>query len=309
MTRAKRSNFSDITKAQIYARDKGICAFCGTDLWTIRLGTCLFAKTDWTDHILPSSRRGDNAIENGMCLCNSCNQKKGANTRDKEYFFSEGKPTWDYLQRFDQLNPIVEATLQANAQLHWTDWYFNKAVTSLGIAVANLWDTRCGFSPYVRGPEDWARAALRKYAVWKTLAQREQVPSLRKRGLLLYPLRDEQKRILKALESTDEDEFLRRCRLLLPHFAGHLAFGLCKQSFFEDSELRTQLMRINSSSLQAGIEDFLAQPFLISHPLGQELIDYGIACKSNGHLKPKGYKHWPPFPLFRFKALLGRNSD
>ena len=167
MTRHKRLNFSDRVKAEIYARDKAICAFCGCDLWMFRHGASPLTGHDWADHIRPSSRGGGNSPDNGITACHACNIKKSDNTRDKEYFFQGGQPTHHYFGRFDLPNPLVTVAAEANQRLNWTDWYFNRAIAKVLIATESIHRLDLGYEPWKRTPEYWVTAGLRFASEWR----------------------------------------------------------------------------------------------------------------------------------------------
>ncbi|MAI52376.1 MAG: hypothetical protein CML80_05745 [Rhodobiaceae bacterium] len=64
-----RRFFSQRQRLIIYAKSKGKCQLCGTNL-----------KGDFhADHIVPASRGGQTVIQNGQALCPNCNLRKAAN--------------------------------------------------------------------------------------------------------------------------------------------------------------------------------------------------------------------------------------
>ena len=56
------------TRANIFARDKNTCQYCGRVFHRIELSL---------DHIIPRSYGGTSCWENIVCCCFSCNRKKG----------------------------------------------------------------------------------------------------------------------------------------------------------------------------------------------------------------------------------------
>lgn len=72
------------TRTLIYKRDEYSCAYCN-------------AKEDLTlDHIVPSSRGGDNSWENLVTCCQSCNLKKGNRTPKEANMFLRITPKVPY---------------------------------------------------------------------------------------------------------------------------------------------------------------------------------------------------------------------
>lgn len=61
--------FSDKQRTFIFLRDNGICQICNASV-TLKNFDC--------DHIVPHSKGGLTAVENGQCTCKSCNRSKGA---------------------------------------------------------------------------------------------------------------------------------------------------------------------------------------------------------------------------------------
>ena len=59
-----RSSFAPGTVKRIYERDEGMCVYCG-------------ASAQQVDHVVPVSKGGPSIVANGVCVCRSCNGKKG----------------------------------------------------------------------------------------------------------------------------------------------------------------------------------------------------------------------------------------
>jgi hypothetical protein len=59
--------FTDATKAAIFARDRATCCFSGANLWLLDKSLRTGWQADLADHIKPRSRGGTAAPENGVC--------------------------------------------------------------------------------------------------------------------------------------------------------------------------------------------------------------------------------------------------
>ena len=153
-----RGKFSDETRATIYAWDRAVCAMTGANLWMLDYGLSGLEQEDWADHVKPAARGGRHEAKNGVCASANANFTKGANGRANEFWFIGGRPTYRY---FADLGKVPEATarwLQRDVQPR--DWYFNRAVRNLLLAVAA---DGCDVRGYKRLEDDlyYPRAALR----------------------------------------------------------------------------------------------------------------------------------------------------
>lgn len=54
--RAKRAEFTDQQKAEIYVRDRALCSYSGLSLWLLDDGASDIFNIDWVDHYLPAAR-------------------------------------------------------------------------------------------------------------------------------------------------------------------------------------------------------------------------------------------------------------
>jgi len=75
---ARRSNFTEAQKAQLFALHRAICVYCEEKLWLLDNGATPYFTIDWADHVFPVARGGASTIENGVCSCGYCNKKKRA---------------------------------------------------------------------------------------------------------------------------------------------------------------------------------------------------------------------------------------
>lgn len=70
----ERTKIPRATRARIFERDGGSCAYCGAELTT---------ATMHVDHVIPVSRGGGNNDSNLVASCRPCNLSKGARTAEE----------------------------------------------------------------------------------------------------------------------------------------------------------------------------------------------------------------------------------
>lgn len=137
--RHKRTNFTENQKAEIFARDRGTCAFSGISLWLPDIGIRSNWQIDWADHIIPSAAGGEAILTNGICASHTFNAKKRNNTADNVYFVRNGKITEHYIRVFGAPNPALVGQLQRLSTLEPAHWFFNRAISSIFVG----FDWRC----------------------------------------------------------------------------------------------------------------------------------------------------------------------
>lgn len=302
---SKRLDFDKKIKAQLYAREKAVCASCGTDLWRFRTGMCPLAEMDWADHIRPAAKGGGNSIDNGACVCYTCNSKKGDNSRDKEYSFLEGQPSGSYLGRFDQVNPLVEAALRANSKVHWTDWYFNRAICNMDFGVSQLRLAKGNRQTIVRNSAHYAKVTFNFVKEWHRRRKPEAVSHPRERGLIPELLEPDQQILLQMFEATSEQDILELQEALLPYYAGHHAFFLLKAYCFEDAALSQKLVALMlDRDLETSLWGFLNAEEVRDHSLIDEMVDDHLAVVHGGVVAPNPEVPPPVLPRQRTLRLL-----
>jgi len=214
--RAKRAEFTDEQKAEIYVRDRALCSYSGLSLWLLDYGASDIFNIDWVDHMRPAARGGRAELDNGLCASGLYNMAK--RTGERILLYTEGIPTPDFL-RFHGIVPIeVARHLRRFSRLHVSDWYFNRAVfnTLLG-AVAQFERRRSDGRRMARGTEYRAKAALKFLSKWKQLIEKEKLPDMKSRGLLpATPSRD-QKLLLGLFHATTVPEISRISKALAPY--------------------------------------------------------------------------------------------
>jgi hypothetical protein len=161
---------------------QGICSFSGLSVWYLDHGTAPFSHADWVDHIKPKSRSGKNTQDNLVCASYFYNRKKLNNGFDCQYLFHAGKPTDVFFETHGELSIQQAKLLAAHAALEPHDWYFNRAIFNVMVAIGNeLSDANA-----VRTREYWLASARKRMAAWKRKTAGNS-HSFAKRGLVRYP--------------------------------------------------------------------------------------------------------------------------
>jgi len=72
------------SRENIFIRDNGLCQYCHAPLTM---------KNFTVDHVVPSSRGGNNSWTNKVCCCATCNAKKGSQTLEETGMKLKSTPT------------------------------------------------------------------------------------------------------------------------------------------------------------------------------------------------------------------------
>ena len=224
-----RTNFTDIQKARIYERDLATCAFSGKSLWLLDSGASGSYMPDWADHIVPASKGGTSSIENGICASWLYNYNKSTNVGANIYLFYSGLPTADYFRVHDVIPEEIAARIRRFSTLHYSDWYFNRAIWRLGLGLRWLHDSR-SLSGAERKRDNvyYAKASFNIIRDWQKITKVEDVPSLEERGLVPRPLYDDQMQLLRIREAPSHEFVLETMQQLLPY---HAASATASQAF------------------------------------------------------------------------------
>lgn len=160
----QRTNFTNAQKAEIFRRDRATCAFSGKSLWILDYGLTPLWDWDWVDHKTPSARGGQSTPSNGVCASYTFNSKKGANTRDKHYFFSKGCPTEAFYDFYGELPTKLADQLDRLGRLVDSDWYFNRCLMNVLYGLHREFDP--GMQRQKRTPSYWFAAGWKQLARW-----------------------------------------------------------------------------------------------------------------------------------------------
>lgn len=202
--RARRKEFSDRKKAAIFVRDRATCCFSGKSLWLLDYGGGP-STTDWVDHVVPASRGGGADLDNGACASWVFNKVRG--TGQVIRLFADGYPTQDWFTLFEVVPRSIASRLQRFANLHPSDWYFNRAVFQVQHGAALTAESRRrDRKSRRRGPDYWGRAAFGYLATWREIVAAECPASMKARGLLPSRPSADQKVLLRLVEAKSADD-------------------------------------------------------------------------------------------------------
>ncbi len=210
-----RKNFSNKQKAKIYARDRAICCFSGASLWLLDYGAAP-STIDWADHIHPSALGGEADLENGSCASWLYNWVKRQHTAGV-YLYQQGRPTADFYLLHETLSENVAAHLKRFSTLHWSDWYFNRAVFHVLLAASQKGERRMDGKVFKRDSNYWCGASLKSLDEWRRHSEGEGVSSFKSRGLLLKRLTADQMILFNLCEATQLSQVKRACQELTPY--------------------------------------------------------------------------------------------
>lgn len=211
---ARSSNFNDAARARIFARDHAICSFSGKSLWILDWGASYLWEMDWADHIKPVSRGGGSTADNGVSASYSMNVKKGNNSRDKMYFFRDGHATADFYRIVGRVP--AETAHALLRQFKESDWYFNRGLAHVLIAVENI---ALDFeADRTRKASMWAKAAVKMLSRWRHLSGGAGYADLRLRGLIPKSPTLDQRRLMDLRDSDSPVDVVRAIHDLVPYY-------------------------------------------------------------------------------------------
>lgn len=217
----KRTEFTDKQKAEIFVRDHATCAFSGLSLWVLDYGASPTFEMDWVDHVKPAMSGGKSTVENGICASYFFNQKKKDNGSDNQFFYRDGWPTQTFFDVYEEIPERIAQNLRRLEALETSDWFFNRALNHLLIAVDWLYEKARGVR-YKRDVRYYAKAALKKLQFWRDTATRPEPDSFFERGLVQPPLSPDQELMLTLTDVTDIEGFSRLAKKLLPFYRVHV---------------------------------------------------------------------------------------
>ncbi len=218
---SKRTEFTDIIKAEIFVRDRATCCFSGKSLWILDYGASPTYEIDWVDHIKPASKGGKSTLENGLCVSYLFNFKKQANAHDNIVFFEDGFPTYEFYEYFEEIPSEIANNLNRFSKLEPSDWYFNRGLFRIMCGVGRIvFSKDDDKNPYKRDYKYYAKSALKMFSKWDKLIAKN---TLKQRGIINSPLRKEQRILFNCATCNNEAEIIKNMRLLAPYYKNGVA--------------------------------------------------------------------------------------
>lgn len=214
------SNFTDRQKAELFVRDCATCAYTGRNLWLLDHGCHPHYQVDWADHLVPVSNGGLSSLENGVCASWAANYRKSNRENTHVVHFVRGAPTAAYLREGNKLTAGLKRYFKGFSTLHYSDWYFNRALFRLWLGVVFL--SRKG-STRTRDDTYYAKASFTILKKWKRIVTTEKVSSLEKRGLMPVRITPEHQLLLSVRYAMSVQEIRTIMGQLLPHFLAHVS--------------------------------------------------------------------------------------
>jgi hypothetical protein len=214
MTR-NRTEFTDKKKAEIFKRDRATCCFSGANLWLLDAPLRYTWEADWVDHVHPASCGGESEIENGVCASATFNVKKRNNSADTAYLFEYGLPTPLYYSLHGPLAPELNERLDRMSHLEDTDWFFNRMINSVYLALNYLCWSKSWKELPGRKDDYWLKAAFKKLSEFRNRGG--SAKSIKNRGIITKPS-NHQRHLLSLCDQKTPKEFRNHALKLSAQF-------------------------------------------------------------------------------------------
>jgi len=241
--KATRKNFTDQQKAEIYARDRAICAYTGMSLWLLDYGASP-TLSDQVDHQTPASHGGGADIDNGV-LCNHMYNYVRRNGAVPVSLFEWGLPTTELFWVYGRIPRAMMDHMKRFSTLHYSDWYLNRAVFSIRLAAASTLDEkRIDGKPFVRGRDYYCKAALRRLNEWREILDSEKPGTLAARGLLPTNPGPDHEAILQGIKATTAPQVVAVAEELDPYITASYAAVTGIEGHTSRASLQRHLERV-----------------------------------------------------------------
>lgn len=262
-----RTNFSSAEKAEIYARDRAICAFTGMNLWLLDEGVGGFYNTCCIDHIIPASKGGSSTVDNSVATFAAYNHSKGNNIGANLYLFLNGLPTYRFWQYHRLLTLEMAQRISNNSQIQPSDYSFNQAIMTLICGV--YWLHSAHATGQKRDDDYYALSSLRGLEKWRKAVDSEGSSSLEDRNLVPVSLTPDQELLLSLRQMKTTKQIKALMTEVLPYHSANLAlrleFEVACEKWTEGSEYA------DSFSI---VDEMLDQPFvsaIVANQIGHNM--------------------------------------
>jgi len=263
-----RENFTDQQKAEIFVLDHALCSMTGKSLWLLDYGAAP-SSVDWVDHIKASANSGKAVLENGACMSWSYNWLK-RDSKGSMYLFHRGRPTEHFYLFHEKVSDEIAAHFGRFAQLHWSDWYFNRAIFHVLFAAGQHKQRRADGKPFTRDRNYWAAAAVGALKKWRSGSA--EATGMERRGLVTRPLSEDRRILLSLTEMPAASEVKKVIAAIAPYVnASYLAAR--NTAIVEDQFEATVLRRLVRSD-----------PFVV--PRVKKAIQHNLKALMLPKLKP-----------------------
>lgn len=209
-----RTNFTNDQRAEIFVLDRATCSYSGRNLWIADYGIDPSYAIDWADHLHPSSRGGPSTVENGAAASWLVNYLRG-DSQQRLLLFHRGLPTADHRFHTGCIDQTVVANLIKFRRLHASDWFLNRAMWHIWIALVFQYQREAGLK-LSRDYQYYAGAAIKALNKWRRLAERNSITSLEKRHLIARDPEHDQLTLLQAREATTPSDITKLMKELYP---------------------------------------------------------------------------------------------
>jgi hypothetical protein len=147
--------------------------------------------------------RGLAELENGSCSSGLYNWLKRDSAQTMPLFFA-GRPKEDFFTYYEQVSPELAAHLRRFGSLHFSDWYFNRAIYHVRLAMAIDGTPRKDGKAFSRGLDYWVKAASKQLLQWSKLVAKEEPGDFGARGLLPSQPSHDHELLLTLVDAPDD---------------------------------------------------------------------------------------------------------
>jgi hypothetical protein len=133
-------------------------------------------------------------------------------------------PTPNFFCVYDLIPDEIGLNLARFGQLHYSDWYLNRAIWRMCLGVCWLHDrTNQIGETRSRDAQYYATASLKFLATWRKIVSKENIQSLEQRGLAPAVPSADQIVMLAVRSATSVDDLLHLMRQMLPFHSANFA--------------------------------------------------------------------------------------